>query len=44
MHAALLKNHLGIVEMSGSEFQRIAREQVVAVGGSLVDARVETGG
>jgi len=42
MHAALLKNYLGVVEMSGSEFQRIAREQVVAVGGSIVDARVDT--
>ena len=30
MHAALLKNYLGIPEMTGSDFQTIARDQVAA--------------
>ena len=42
MHWALLKNYLGIPEVHGSEFQAIARQQVLAAGGSLRDARVET--
>jgi thioredoxin reductase (NADPH) len=41
MHWALLKNYLGIPEIAGSEFQRIARRQVEAFGAKLVDARVE---
>jgi thioredoxin reductase (NADPH) len=41
MHWALLKNYLGIPEMPGSEFQRIARDQVASFGGKLANARVE---
>jgi thioredoxin reductase (NADPH) len=42
MHWALLKNYLGLPEILGSEFQRIARGQVQAVGGKLENARVES--
>lgn len=42
MHAALLKNYLGIPEILGSDFQTVAREQVQAHGASLRDARVES--
>jgi len=42
MHAALLKNYLGVEEMLGSDFQRIARRQVEGVGAELLDARVES--
>jgi thioredoxin reductase (NADPH) len=42
MHWALLKNYLGIPEILGADFQRIAREQVIAAGGQLRDARIET--
>jgi thioredoxin reductase (NADPH) len=42
MHWALLRNYLGIPEIHGSEFQRIASEQVRALGGEIVEARVET--
>jgi thioredoxin reductase (NADPH) len=42
MHWALLKNYLGIPEMLGSEYQRIAKEQISALGVELVNARVET--
>lgn len=42
MHAALLKNYLGIAEMTGSDFQQIARQQVESFGARLVDARVES--
>jgi thioredoxin reductase len=42
MHWALLRNYLGLPEILGADFQRIAREQVTAVGGELRDARVET--
>jgi thioredoxin reductase len=41
MHWALLKNYLGLPEILGSEFQRIARGQVEAAGGKLENARVE---
>lgn len=41
MHWALLKNYLGIPEILGTDFQRIARAQVEAAGGKLVAARVE---
>ena len=37
MHAALLKNYLGIVEMTGTEFQEIARAQVKQFGAQVVD-------
>lgn len=42
MHWALLRNYLGIVEMPGSEFQTIARGQVTAVGGRIVNAGVDS--
>ena len=42
MHKAMLYNYPGIKEMTGSEFQRIAREQVTDFGADLHDARVET--
>ena len=42
MHWALLRNYLGIPEILGSDFQRIAAEQVRALGAELVEARVES--
>jgi len=42
MHWAMLYNYLGIPEMHGSEFQKVARAQVEAVGGELRDVRVES--
>lgn len=42
MHFAQLKNYLGVEEIHGSEFQRVARAQVEAVGGKLVEQRVES--
>ena len=42
MNYALVKNYLGIPEILGSEFQRIARGQVSALGATLRDERVET--
>ena len=42
MNYALVKNYLGIPEILGSEFQRIAREQVKGHGARLRDDRVET--
>ena len=41
MHWALLKNYLGIPEMLGADFQRVARDQVSAKGGTIRDAHVE---
>jgi len=41
MHAAQLRNYLGIPEIDGSEFQKIARRQVLEFGGVLYDARVD---
>jgi thioredoxin reductase len=41
MHKALLKNYLGIEEMTGSDFQEIARGQVESFGANLHDATVE---
>ncbi|HVK71853.1 MAG TPA: FAD-dependent oxidoreductase [Kofleriaceae bacterium] len=41
MHYALLRNYLGLPEIRGDEFQRIARAQVTALGASLRDDRVE---
>ena len=41
MHWALLKNYLGIPEQTGADFQRVAREQVAAVGGVIKGAQVE---
>jgi thioredoxin reductase len=42
MHFALLKNYLGLPEILGADFQRIARAQVEALGAKLVSARVES--
>jgi thioredoxin reductase len=42
MHKALLKNYLGIPEMTGTEFQEISREQVENFGAELYDKKVET--
>jgi len=42
MHWAFLKNYLGIAEIAGTEFQRVARAQVAAFGATLVSARVDT--
>lgn len=42
MHYAHLYNYLGIESVSGSDFQRTAREQVVAQGAKLVPEKVET--
>jgi thioredoxin reductase (NADPH) len=40
MHRAMLYNYLGLPEIRGSEFQRIAREQVKSFGASLQDLEV----
>lgn len=40
MHKAMLYNYLGIPELTGSEFQRISRNQVAAQGASIADAQV----
>ena len=42
MNYALLRNYLGIPEVLGSEFQRIARDQVSGHGAGLRGDRVET--
>ena len=42
MHAAQLKNYLGIEDMHGSAFQELARGQVTGFGASVEDARVES--
>lgn len=42
MHWALLKNYLGVPEVLGSEFQKLAREQVSAFGARLSGERVES--
>jgi len=41
MHWALLKNYLGLPEIMGSDFQRVAREQVTALGARIEASRVE---
>lgn len=41
MHWALLKNYLGIPEVLGADFQRVARDQVSALGAKIRDAHVE---
>ena len=41
MHYAYLKNYLGIPEIAGTDFQKLAREQVTAVGARLRSDRVE---
>jgi thioredoxin reductase len=40
MHRAMLYNYLGIPEIAGSEFQKIAREQVQKFGASIQDLQV----
>lgn len=42
MHWALIKNYLGIEEIPGGDFQRIAKGQVQRAGGQVVDGRVES--
>lgn len=42
MNYALVKNYLGIPEILGTEFQRIARQQVTDFGARLRGDRVET--
>ena len=42
MHWAMLHNYLGIPQVHGSEFQRIARQQVIDHGGRIEDQRVES--
>ncbi|MBE7484230.1 MAG: FAD-dependent oxidoreductase [Polyangiaceae bacterium] len=41
MHAALLRNYLGIPEILGSDFQAVARRQVAALGAKVLGTRVE---
>jgi thioredoxin reductase len=46
MHYAYISNYLGIPEIAGTEFQRIARDQVASFGATLIDdevTAVETG-
>lgn len=40
MHYAYLYNYLGIPEVSGSDFQQVARKQVTEIGARLVDEEV----
>jgi thioredoxin reductase (NADPH) len=40
MHKAMLYNYLGIPEMTGSDFQRVSREQVKKLGAQIVDEEV----
>ena len=40
MHYAMLHNYLGVPDVSGSEFQHIAREQVTQFGAEIRDAKV----
>ena len=42
MHWALVKNYLGLPEIHGSEFQKVARGQVADKGGTIRDERVES--
>ncbi|MFW5968500.1 MAG: FAD-dependent oxidoreductase [Persicimonas sp.] len=42
MHKAMLYNYLGIEEMTGSDFQNIARGQVAGFGGRLHETKVES--
>lgn len=42
MHWAQVRNYLGIPEILGSDFQRIARDQVGAFGGKIVNTRIES--
>ena len=40
MHKANVLNYLGIPEVTGSEFQRISRDQVRSFGASIIEAEV----
>ncbi|MDA0710443.1 MAG: FAD-dependent oxidoreductase [bacterium] len=42
MHKAMLYNYLGIPEMTGTEFQRLSRDQVVKLGAKIVNEEVST--
>lgn len=42
MHWAMLNNYLGVAQIHGSEFQKVARQQVTDHGGKLELARVES--
>jgi thioredoxin reductase len=42
MHWALVRNYLGLPEIAGSDFQRIAREQATQHGARLIGRRVES--
>lgn len=42
MHWAWLKNYLGVPEISGSDFQKTARDQARAAGAEIRDAHVES--
>jgi thioredoxin reductase len=41
MHWALLNNYLGIEQIHGSEFQKVAKKQVTDKGGTIREERVE---
>jgi thioredoxin reductase len=40
MHRAMLYNYLGLPEIKGSDFQRIARDQVKSFGAKIIDEKV----
>src|SRR3954469_2341995 len=42
MNYALVKNYLGLAEILGTDFQRVARKQVADVGAKLCDEHVTT--
>jgi thioredoxin reductase (NADPH) len=42
MHWALLKNYLGVEEISGTDFQKVAKQQVSGFGARLEDRHVDT--
>jgi len=41
MHYALLRNYLGLGEITGTDFQKLAREQVLAFGADIQDRHVD---
>ncbi len=42
MHKAMVFNYLGIPEITGSQFQKIGRQQVQHFGGALLDVEVDS--
>ena len=40
MHKAMVYNYLGIPEITGSEFQKVSRQQVEKFGAELLDGEV----